>query len=43
MLSAHQGCHGLLEALDQRSLHELPRFQNSGDGSLLVLADPRFC
>ena len=42
MLAAHQRGDGMLEALDQRSLHQLSRFEHGSDGALLVLADPRF-
>jgi hypothetical protein len=42
MLAAHQRGNRELESLDQRSLHELSRFENGGDGALLVLPDPRF-
>jgi len=41
--AADQGGDRLLEPLDQRPLYQLSRFENGGDGALLVRADPWFC
>lgn len=48
-----RGCYGvpaakqcsdrLLELLHQRSLHQVSRLENGGDGASLVFADPWFC
>jgi hypothetical protein len=43
MPAAGQGGDGLLKSLDESSLYELSRFENGGDGALLILADPWFC
>ena len=42
MLASDQGSDRMLEALDERSLHEHPRLENGGDGALLVLSNPWF-